>query len=562
MRILIIGDIHCYGHMVTAAIESAGKLGKIDAVIGVGDLTNSGEQMELEGVKSAVDIALSSIGCEGAPYITCMGNHDYGNKPHSDDENAYYRARFESVIGKAPSSCTEVCGYTFIAFSARNHWASFNDEDYVWLEESVEKAELKNENPIFLMTHYSAVGNGLYGEQEGMKRLTELLSRHPRIIHISGHSHGFLANERSFIQSESGYHEINAGSLWQAAAHDDIPGSVTGYYIPIVMLAEVDGAEIILRRMDAVSGEFIGKEWRIGGEDNRLAARAERAEIPKLKRGDLIQKAVGAYAALLEFPQAEGECEKYLAEAAVNGVTVATAEYSSRYFMQYEGNANIEIAGLEPETEYDISVYAVNFFGGRSEPLEIRLATKADIRPYANAVYSGGIICEMWQGDTEFIREGDIFGTDSDALMPYIETRESFDFSGGFSVFAENYRNRYNNVEANFSALSVGDFTAVTSRDKAGNTMLLLDGYDLSDGTPMDDEHIVAKIRLPHNINEVTVGITMYDGVLTVWRNKLPVLAIEVDINRFADSKIGLRLGETWGVFKNCAKFSKICIHN
>ncbi len=561
MRFLIIGDIHCYGHMVTAAIETVGKTGKLDAVIGVGDLTNSGEQMELEGVKSAVDIALSSIGCAGAPYITCMGNHDYGNKPHSDEENAFYRARFESVVGHPPCYCTTVDGYTFIAFSARNHWATITDEDYAWLEDCIITAERASDYPIFVMTHYSTVGDGLYGGQDGATKLTEIIGRHPRVIHLSGHSHGFLANERSFLQSESGYHVMNCGSLWQAAAHDNIKGSVTGYYIPIVTVAETDGAKVTLRRMDAVSGDYVGEAWHIGDVDNTFAARAKRAEQPQLC-GDLTASSIGQNAILLTFSQASGECEKYRAKAMLCGESVAQAEYSSRYFMPYEGNANVELCSLSADTEYDIELTAVNFFGGESEPLRLRVKTAAELKPYDNTVYSGGIIAEMWQGDTEFIREGDIFGTDSDALMPYIETRESFDFSGGFSVFADNYRNRYNNVEANFSAVSVGDFTAVTSRDKAGNTMLLLDGYDLSVGTPIDDEHIVASVRLPHNIEDVTLGMTLYGDTLAVWRDKLPVITRKVDITRFNNARIGLRLGETWGVFKNCGKFSKIEIKN
>ncbi len=559
MRFLIIGDIHCYGHMVAAAIETVGKSGKIDAIIGVGDLTNSGGQMELEGVRSAIDTALTSIGCAGAPYITCMGNHDYGNQPHTDDENSYYRSRFESIIGIPPSFCTTIGEYTFITLSAFNHAAGFSDDDFAWLENCIYIAEQTPDLPIFVMTHYSTVGNCLYGEQMGGVRLTEVLSRHPRVVHLSGHSHGFLANERSFMQSESGYHVINAGSLWQAATHDDITGSVTGYYIPIVIVAETDGADVTFRRIHAISGEQVGKEWRIDGVDNTYSARTARAEIPHFC-GNVTASSVGARSVLLTFPQAGGECELYRAVAELHGERVSTAEYSSRYFMPYEGDASIEICNLTPNTEYQLSVCAVNFFGGESESLAVDITTANEIDDPADILYSGGIVPEMWAGDTEFIREGGVFGTDSDALTPYIVTCDRFSMCDGFSVFADNFRNRYNNEPSNFSAISVGDFTAVTSRDRAGNTMLLLDGYDLSQGTPIDDEHVVATVRLPHNIENVRIGMTMHDGIVTVWRNELPVITKAVDMKRFSDVKIGLRLGETWGVFKNCAKFTKIKI--
>ena len=36
---------------------------------------------------------------QSIPLISCMGNHEFGNKVHSDEENAQYIARFEKHVG-------------------------------------------------------------------------------------------------------------------------------------------------------------------------------------------------------------------------------------------------------------------------------------------------------------------------------------------------------------------------------------------------------------------------------------------------------------------------------
>ena len=55
------------------------------------------------------------------------------------------------------------------------------------------------------------------------------------------------------------------------------------------------------------------------------------------------------------------------------------------------------------------------------------------------------------------------------------------------------------------------------------------------------------------------IGLTLFDGKLTMWRDNLPALTVDAD-GESEPIKIALRLGETWGVFKNCATFSKIKI--
>ena len=236
MRFLLLGDIHCYGHYVFDAIKKVSA--PIDAVVSVGDLTNAGGQIEVESVAGAVKSGLDAIGCASTPFIACMGNHDYGNTVHSDEENALFRARFESVVGVSYRHVANIKDYTFITFSARNHSAGYTAEDYVWLDEQITIAEKVNSLPVFVICHYSSGGTGIYGETNTKGGpFDDVFKKHERAVLLCGHSHGYLANERSFMQSEAGYHAINAGSLWQSSKWDNIQGNVNGYYIPVVTIA-------------------------------------------------------------------------------------------------------------------------------------------------------------------------------------------------------------------------------------------------------------------------------------------------------------------------------------
>ena len=108
--------------------------------------------------------------------------------------------------------------------------------------------------------------------------------------------------------------------------------------------------------------------------------------------------------------------------------------------------------------------------------------------------------------------------------------------------------------------MQVGRYTAATCRTKEGNRVAILDGWQISGGNPFDSDCIVAEATLPYVIGEQVIGLTLCDGKLTMWRDNLPALTVDALAEKGKKVKIALRLGETWGVFKNCATFSKIKI--
>ncbi|MBQ2704340.1 MAG: metallophosphoesterase [Clostridia bacterium] len=561
MRFLLMGDIHCYGHYVYDAIKKVGA--PLDAIVSTGDLTNSGGQIEMESVAGAVKSGLDAIGCPDTPYIACMGNHDYGNQPHSDEENAFYRARFESVVGVPYRHVANIKGYTFITFSARNHSAGYTNEDYDWLNQQIILAEKQSEDlPIFIVRHYSSGGASLYGDDDVVRtQMHALLELHPRVVLLSGHSHAFLANERSFMQSERGFHSVNAGSLWQATKWDSIPGNVSGYYIPVVIIAECEGGKVTLRRFDIAKEEYIGKPWVIAPDcDNTLDSRAKSVPAPKISGGKVLAEHIGATSVVISYPQAdEGQIEYYEAEAISEKGEAFTAKYTSHYYMPREDRGAMEMTGLYPDTAYTVTVYPVDFYGRVGEGVKGEFKTLPENAPFDNVIFDGDIVADTWMGDTQNIRDEVGFATDSDDATPYIISKDTYNFENGFGVFATNSRNHHNNSDTDFSCLQVGRYTAATCRTKEGNRVAILDGWQIDDGNPFQSANIVAEADLPYAIGQQVIGLTLFDGKLTMWRDNLPALTVDAD-GESEPIKIALRLGETWGVFKNCATFSKIKI--
>ena len=560
MRFLIIGDVHCYGHYVFEAIKQVGKNGPIDAVVCTGDLTNTGGQIEVESVAAAVKSGLEGIGST-APFIAAMGNHDYGNKVNSDEENALCRARFESVVGIPYRSVTKVKGYTFITFSARNHSANYTEEDYIWLDEQLTIAQ-KDGLPAFVVCHYSSGTLGLYGDGGNKKggRLDDVLKKHPQAVLLSGHSHAFLANERSFMQSESGYHSINAGSLWQSAKWDNITGNVVGHYLPVVIVARCDAATLSMERVDVIQQKAIGKPWIIAPDvDNSIAARAKRAPQMRFAEGDLQITNVGPCAALISYPQASGEVEYYLATATDNDGEQVSAQFTSYYYLPREGRGSMTIDGLTPDCDYTLTLCPVDFYGNQGTSLTARFKTTPAVPTFNEVLYEGPILAEMWTGDTDFIRDEVGFATDSDDVRPFIISQNSFDLGSSFEVFTHNHRNRYNNSDDDFSCLQVGRYTAATCRTRDDNRVAILDGWQIGDGNPFESDRVIATTKLPYTIESGTVGLTLKDGTLTMWRDDLPALTVAAE-GFSAPVKVALQLGETWGVFKNCAYFDSISV--
>ncbi len=563
MRFLLLGDIHCYGHYAFDAIRKLGAQASLDAVVCTGDLTNAGGQIELESVAGAVKSGLEAIGSSHTPFIACMGNHDYGNKVNSDEENALCRARFESVVGVPFRHVANIKGYTFITFSARNHSAGYTDDDYAWLDSQIYAAERQSTDaPVFVISHYSSGAAGLYGDPDGAKggRLHSVLADHPRSVLLSGHSHAFLANERSFMQAESGYHSINSGSLWQSCKWDEIPGNVNGYYIPAVTVAECDGGRVTLTRYDIQKDAPLGRPWVItSGADNSLEARAKSVPLPSFEKGDIEVSNVGARALLISYPQATGEVEYYKAEANCQGEKTVTATFTSYYFMPRQGRGMMEIDGLEPNSQYSLTLYPVDFYGRVGEGIKGAFKTMPEDGFEGDVLYDGPVLAEMWSGDVQNIREEVGFATDSDEATPYIISKAEYELGGNFAVFAENSRNRYNNSDTDFSCLQVGRFTLATCRTKEGNVMALLENWQIDDGNPFLSQKVTERVELPYAIGKQTLGLTLSDGWLTAWRDSLPAIKIKAEGDD-APVAVALRLGETWGVFENCATFSQIKI--
>ena len=302
-RIGVLSDTHIRDEKDGEALRKAFDCFRrqhVDGVVIAGDITDNGRRSELKIVSKAWFSAFpEGRGEDGKPVeqLFIYGNHDYWGWCWTRDG----RRRTEDFSSEHPGDAIGVD-----AKSRAEAWRmNFREEyRYVWMKRvggvpvigvhwnndvhvledflAANQGAIDLSKPFFYIQHPhpkgTCFGSWSWGADDG--ETTRVLSRYPRAIAISGHSHYTLTDERSIWQGA--FTSINAGSFKYASL--DYPlreNALPVYYGPGFdgetrvhsmdrldtsntrhgMVIDVFPGRLVVRRVDFTTESQIGDVW-------------------------------------------------------------------------------------------------------------------------------------------------------------------------------------------------------------------------------------------------------------------------------------------------------------
>lgn len=366
----------------------------LDAVLLAGDNCHTGADEEYAILRSVVRENLR----EGTQFVPIMGNHEF---------------RTTGLEGYARNMDTPadlhvvVKGFHIIGLSPCDGkgGAPQSIQQAQWMYRELRKAQADDpERPIFTMQH-GHIWNTVYVSKDwfthASAQLHAVYSQFPQVINFSGHSHGPVNHPLSIWQNS--YTQVGTGTMNYFEMEDNIQAetvpdgaSRSAQYtivevdaqnrvrmLPFNILTEDfiktpsttdDPAKALIRQIDKPSdpSTFV-----------YTAARKKTAGTPWFADGAAITVDAAADTATVTFDRAEdNECVyAYAIEvskaADPNTVVAAQNVYGEYYFEPTPATQSCALSGLEPNTEYVVSVTPMNVWLQKGEPIRSAFTSAA-----------------------------------------------------------------------------------------------------------------------------------------------------------------------------------------
>jgi hypothetical protein len=434
----------------------------VDAMVVVGDLTDSGVSSEMNAWKAVKDANLT------VPLIANMGNHE--NNRWAD---------FENATGNKANDVKVVNGYYFITLSpgggslntetgrATSNSTSNYSYTVSWLEQQLAIAEAASpDKPIFVFFHHPIRGTHYMSTPWPGAGLENVFKTHPRAVTFSGHLHS-TNNLSTSIWQDGGYTTINTVTtsyMWLASGmvYGEVPPNAS--QCAQGLLVEVNGSEVTVKNYDILADAWIDQTWNfdVGPASMRMpyttANMTAAATAPVFPDDAAVRVSNNTLASATR-----AICDVNFDQAVIPGSTADTMgdivysyryeffnkttgqveksfqTYSEFYFLPtpetisyslgspmpaggYNGTAPVY---LTPATSYELRIYAIDTFGNVSvEPLRTSFrsagggayltfdgpstATENDTLDYTvslgGAQNTGNVVVDLsYEGELEFL---------------------------------------------------------------------------------------------------------------------------------------------------------------
>ena len=348
------------------ALADSGESGYygLDAIAISGDITDNGTPQEFNLAKNLIDNGVK----EGTEMVITMGNHDYYHNRNTG------KATFESIFGEA-NSHKVIGGYHFITVNLSKDTRSYDDATVAWAKEEVAKAYADDPNkPIFIFQHsgnaYTMAGTCEHQTYAGVENLDPIYKQYPNIINFSGHSHVTCNDECSINQKD--YTCVGTGTLYYGSRT-----MLDGTWIEVPekeniaqnWVVEVDkNNHVRMRVWDLQKQAFVGDTYTLTSFNKEDFVYT----LDRFKDGDLFFaddakvtiKCVTSDTVHLSFPVVPEESlsgRAYKVEVKdANGNTYIGTTATQYYNENFDEILTTSVGGLSPDTEYTVSVYAMN----------------------------------------------------------------------------------------------------------------------------------------------------------------------------------------------------------
>ena len=278
LRISVLSDVHIthYGDGAEQ-FENALKfhtesLPESDMYLFTGDIIyqlDSGNDPVCHKVyESNYDIMLETVNryIPDTPKVYVVGNHEFPQNNTDPELTTQAMEMWERKIGQFPSEHVILNNYHFIKAPILSWAMEPSPELEYWLKNEIEIALSDEDKPVFLLTHtalHNTVGCSRPSPASFSEDFRKFLTKHPRVIHISGHMHNHVLDEKSIYQE--GFTSLSA----PVCAVGYICMGGCNYLNPPVfgfsqsLFLEITDRKVTVHKVDLVSKKTIGDPWII-----------------------------------------------------------------------------------------------------------------------------------------------------------------------------------------------------------------------------------------------------------------------------------------------------------
>ena len=379
-----------YDHLIQSLKVMKEK--KIQVLIFAGDQSQAGSTYAFKLFKKALNVTWPDEN-DRPIFNFIMGNHDYKFNIFFP---SYHQKKFYEIIGEKPFSHKIINGYHFINWGHGDLSMMTSNNNYFWAENEIKKAIKENDTkPIFVITHVNAK-NTVYGSDRwGNNLIKSVLDPYYQVIHISGHSHFSLIDERSIWQGEftaiqtqsTCYIELEDGKENGSKPKNEFnePLPQRRNYMGLIM--DIFDKEVVFKRISLEKNKFYGENWIVDIPVNKSNFRylnddrKKKSKKPVFYDNKIFISQVeknGRKFNLISFNQAyhENFVHSYKLKFSQNGNDKEFWYFSDFFLMPEDRKKDITLKLNDKlKGQYDIEIEAYESFGNQSQPIKVKNIT-------------------------------------------------------------------------------------------------------------------------------------------------------------------------------------------